>query len=265
MTRTPWVLYFLSKYKNLLIFECHKFSKINNFIFKRLKDKENIILIFTNNNLKNDFTISKKLEKKSIILESSYEESLFSNFRKNKIKRKIVFVGNLLRFDKKRDIDFLIEVFNDEKLKDFNLVIIGGPNDVAEELQKISGENIKFLGFMSNKNAIKEMETAEIGILINEKNRHSEKHTSPIKYFEYLRSGLKILAVNFDSHVKLPINENVLYFEKGHKEDFMKNLFKLDHAEFKNNNEIIKYSYNYRVQRLLKHIARLEGLEPPTL
>jgi len=30
MTRTHWILFFLRKYKNLIIFECHKYSKINN-------------------------------------------------------------------------------------------------------------------------------------------------------------------------------------------------------------------------------------------
>ena len=36
MTRTHWVLYFASKYKNKIIYECHKFSKIDNFILKGL-------------------------------------------------------------------------------------------------------------------------------------------------------------------------------------------------------------------------------------
>ena len=42
MTRTHWILFFLSKYKNLIVFECHKFSKINKFIFLRLREKEKL-------------------------------------------------------------------------------------------------------------------------------------------------------------------------------------------------------------------------------
>ena len=35
MTRTHWIAYFASIFSNSIIYECHKFSKIDNFIFKR--------------------------------------------------------------------------------------------------------------------------------------------------------------------------------------------------------------------------------------
>ena len=267
MTRTHWVLLFLSKYKNLIIFECHKYSKINNFIFKILKTKKNVIIIFTNEILKNTFKLSKGLKDHSIILPSSYEERFFKSIdiSSNKKNNRVVFVGHLLRFNKSRDIEFLIKAFSDNDLKDYELRIIGGPKEIEEKLKKNLSENIKILGHLSNKDAIKEMESAEIGILLNEKNQHSELHTSPIKYFEYIRANLKVLAIDFDSHHQLPITENIYFFEKNNIESFKKNLFFVSKKEFRFNPKILEYSYGQRVIKLINHIARLEGLEPPTL
>ena len=267
MTRTHWILLFLSKYKNLIIFECHKFSKINNFIFKRLRKKENILIVFTNKSLKDSFLLSNTLEQKTIILESSFEERLFKDHKtySNKKKNKIIFVGHLLRFNKPRDLKFIIDAFKEKELENFELTIIGGPNKAVNDLKKTAGKNIRVLGHISNKDAIKEMESADIGILINEQGQHSEMHTSPIKYFEYLRSGLKILAVNFEAHKNLPLNENVYYFENKNLNSFKNNLIKASKKNFKENTELDKFSYSHRVSKLINHIARLEGLEPPTL
>ena len=267
MTRTHWILFFLRNYKNLIIFECHKFSKINNFIFKLLKDKANLVIIFTNLNLKQSFSLSNKLEKNSIVLESSYEDRLFQNIEtySEKQKNKVVFVGQLLRFNKKRDLEFLINAFKEKSLEDFELRIIGGPNQVVNDLKKIAGNNTKFLGHLSNKDAVKEMESAAFGILINEKNQHSLMHTSPIKYFEYQRAGLKILAIDFEAHRNLPIKDNLYFFEDGNVLSFKTSLLKAKEEPFKNNPELSKFSYSHRVDKLIDHVARLEGLEPPTL
>ena len=267
MTRTPWILFFLSKYKNLIVFECHKFSKINNFIFLRLRKKENIVIVFTAKKLKESFSLSNALEKKSIILESSFDERLFKDFKtySNKRKNKVVFVGQLLRFNKSRDLKFVIDAFKEKELENFELIIIGGPNEAIKNLRKSSGKNVKFLGHISNKEAIKEMESAEIGILINDKNQHSLMHTSPIKYFEYLRAGLKVLAVDFESHKNLPLKENIYYFEYKNLNSFKDTLIKARNEKFVRNSDLEKFSYSYRANNLISYIARLEGLEPPTL
>ena len=50
-----------------------------------------------------------------------------------------------------------------------------------------------------------------IGILINtDLNIHSTRYTSPLKYFEYLAAGLKILAVDYEAHRK-PFAENISF------------------------------------------------------
>ena len=266
MTRTHWILYFASKYKNRIIYECHKFSKIDNFIFKRLQFKDNVIVIFPNEELQKQFNLLGMLSENILILESAFDEKLYPSNDFEKVKNKVVFVGNLLRFNSSRNLEFLINAFHDPRLENFNLVIIGGPNEVAKELQYSLSENTTVVGRLAQKDAIKEMASSEIGLLINDGSEmHSYLYTSPIKYFEYLRGRLKILAVDFPSHRNLPLNKNNFYFGEDNKEDFINKLIEASNAKFYYEEGLENYSYSSRTKKLLDHIARLEGLEPPTL
>ena len=266
MTRTHWVLYFASNYKNKIIYECHKFSKIDNFIFKRLKFNENLIVIFPNEELQKKFNLSGVLSENTLILQSAFDEKFYPSNELQKVKNKVIFVGNLLRFNDSRNLEFLINTFHDARLENFKLSIIGGPNKVAEQLKFSLSKNTIAVGRLSQKDAIKEMASAEIGLLINDGSQvHSYLYTSPIKYFEYLRARLKILAVDFPSHRNLPLNKNNFYFAEDNKEDFIKKLIEASNTKFYNEEGLEKYSYNSRTKKLLDHIARLEGLEPPTL
>ena len=265
ISRTIWVVYFLSKYKNKIIYECHKFSNIEKLIFKRLKDKENLVVVFTNEQLRSKYKISNTLHRKSIVLQSSYEERYFTGDIK-KIEKQVIFVGHLLRFDKSRNLSFLINAFNDSRLKEYKLIIVGGPDDVAKKMQnENTNKNVNFTGHVSNKHAANHIMKSEIGILLNEKDQHSEFYTSPIKYFEYLRGGLKIVAVDFKSHRDLPVKDNLFFFSHNDKEDLVSNIIQASKKSHIDKDEVIKYSYESRVRSLMNHVARLEGLEPPTL
>ncbi len=266
MTRTHWVLYFASKYKNKIIYECHKFSKIDNFILKRLKFNKNVIVVFPNEELQKQFNLLGELSENTLILQSAFDEKLYLSNDFEKVKNKVVFVGNLLRFNNSRNLEFLINTFHDARLENFNLTIIGGPNKVVNELKHSLSKNTKAVGRLPQKDAIKEMVSAEIGLLINDGSEvHSYLYTSPIKYFEYLRGRLKILAVDFPSHRNLPLNKNNFYFDEDNKEDFINKLIEASNTKFHYEEGLENFSYNSRTKKLLDHIARLEGLEPPTL
>tara|TARA_B100000902_G_C27202141_1_gene859635 strand:- start:14 stop:1072 length:1059 start_codon:yes stop_codon:yes gene_type:complete len=266
MTRTHWIAYFSSIFPNLIIYECHKFSKIDNFIFKRMRNKKNVVIIFPNKNLEKSFEINDNLKTNSLILNSSFNENFFENIDVDRVTNRVVFVGSLLRFNQLRNINFLIDAFSDDRLEKFELCIVGGPIEIVEKLKKeVSSENVTLIGPIPQKEAIREILKSEIGILINDSDTHSKFHTSPLKYFEYLRGGTKVLAVNYPSHKLLPLNENNYYFEPNDKESFIQNILKASKAAFYQNDEIINFSYENRVKKLLKHLARLEGFEPPTL
>ena len=266
MTRTHWILYFLNKKNKITIFECHKYSKIDQFVLSKLKNENNVLLVFTNRALREAFNISRNLSKKSIILESAFDERQFKDESISKVDKNIVFIGRLLRFNKKRNIDFLIKAFSDVRLKDFKLNIIGGPDTLISELKsELKSKNVELLGHLSHDQAVDVLVQSEIGILINPNDEHSNYYTSPIKYFEYERGGVKICSTNVPAHKNLPIQDNIYYFEKNDLESFVNSILQASKSPFILNKKINEFSYENRAKKLINSLARLEGLEPPTL
>ena len=105
---------------------------------------------------------------------------------------------------------------------------------------------------------------SEIGILINNEDNHALKYTSPLKYFEYLAANLKIVAVDFNSHKKLPFSDNILFFQNNQKLSFINSIVNSKKTIPVKSEHYEEYSLSKRVKRIIK-FARLEGLEPPTL
>tara|TARA_B100002019_G_C21238849_1_gene584325 strand:- start:14 stop:1150 length:1137 start_codon:yes stop_codon:yes gene_type:complete len=266
MTRTHWILYFLNKKNKITIFECHKYSKIDQFVLSSLKNENNVLLIFTNKTLRDAFNISKNLLNNSIILESAFDERQFKDKNKSKINKNIVFIGRLLRFNIERNIDFLIKAFSDMRLQEFKLKIVGGPNaQISEIKNKLTSKNVELLGHLSHNQAVDVLNESEIGILINPDDEHSNYYTSPIKYFEYERGGVKICSTNVPAHKNLPIQDNIYYFEKNDVESFVNSILQASKSPFILNKKINEFSYENRAKKLINSLARLEGLEPPTL
>ncbi len=167
------------------------------------------------------------------------------------------------------NLDFIISCFESESLNDFNLIIVGGPEEYVELIKNKKGsnipDNVTFLGRLNHDKTIQVMLQSDIGILINSsKNIHSTKFTSPLKYFEYLAAGLKIIAVDFDSHRKLPFSDNILFFEENNKSAFIDAIKKIKETSPIEKDLYSKFSLSNRSRKLIE-FARLEGLEPPTL
>jgi hypothetical protein len=216
MTRSDWILYFLAK-KNLnIVFECHQYSKLRNWIFNKVGSRNNVKVVFLNTYIRESFdtTINNTL-----LLHSSVDLSEFpKEINQLNKKKKIIFLGNLLRFGKNRGINSLLNSFNDPIFNEYELIIAGGPNEVADELRSTNTQsNVKILGTIERKEVIKHLCEAEIGILMNSNDTHSQQYTSPLKYFEYLASELKIVGTNFPSHKALPYSEQIEFFEYGNE------------------------------------------------
>ena len=85
-----------------------------------------------------------------------------------------------------------------------------------------------------------------------------------MKYFEYLRGGLKVIAVNFPAHKELPFNELITFFEENNVDDFEKSLKKASFAQIMNSDDFKIISLQNRASNIIQFVARLEGVEPPT-
>ena len=270
ITRSDWIFYFLSKANKKVLFECHQVSKIRKFVIKSVQNKKNSYIIFTNEILKKEFKIKKNFEKNLLVLHNGYDNDYFEEETKFKKEKKVVFVGKLLRFEKDRNIEFLVNAFSDKRLYDYKFTIVGGPNKYKDVIEKKIVDknisNVELLGNLSRSKTIAEIQESEVGILINtEENKHSLLHTSPIKYFEYLKANLKIVAVDFPAHRSLPMSEKIIFFENNNQESFVNAILKtIDLPEYDILDEDVR-STSERTKVLLDFFARPEGLEPPTL
>ena len=109
----------------------------------------------------------------------------------------------------------------------YSLKIIGGPFSEVKKLEEHVSklglkEKIKFLGRLDRKLTISNIESADIGLLINSsKNLHSLNYASPLKYFEYLFAEIKVVAVDFPSHRSLPFAEKIAFFSENNEESFI--------------------------------------------
>lgn len=251
ITRSDWVFYFLAK-KNLnVIFECHQYSKTRSFVFKKVKNFQNAKIIFLNEFIKNEFGL---LNNKCLVLPNGVDLELFNKqLEQDKANNKVIFVGNLLRFGKQRNLDFIIEAFR--TLEDFNLTIVGGPSDISKKLsnyvKKMNIKNVSIKGRLDRVATINEIESSSYGLLINSDDKLSKLYTSPLKYFEYLAAKLKVIAVNFPSHSLLPEQENIYYFEYKDVNSFKNAIFEASQSQFFDI-DIEKYSLSNRVKQIIQ-------------
>ena len=231
-TRSDWVFFFLSKRNKKVVFECHQFTKIRRLIINSaLKNKASKI-IFLNSHLKRDYEKKYPLSDNFIVLHNAVDLEYFLEMPEKRASE-LVFVGKLTRFNNSRGIDFLLKGFASLDSK-YTMKIVGATKTEIKELEKIAfalgiHNRLKVLEMVSYSEVANQLSSSSIGILINSKfNSHSTKYTSPLKYFEYLAAGLKILAVDYPSHRDLPYSEKIEYFEENSLESFVSAVDRLE-------------------------------------
>ena len=227
-TRSDWIFFFLSRKNLKVLFECHQLSKTRKWVLKKTIAYPKSKVIFLNENLKLDSGIdNKKFLEKTEVIQNGVDSKLF-NFPKNKNPHQIIFTGNLKRFNDDRGLNFIIDSFKNKNMPDqYSLLIIGGPVDEVQRMRNyVSKEGldhkINIIDRLDRSKVISTIEKAGIGLLVNSSNNsHSTNYTSPLKYFEFLYAGLKIVAVDFPSHRSLPFSEKIYFFRENHTESFI--------------------------------------------
>ena len=265
-TLSDWVFYFLSRKGINVVFECHDITKLRIKIVNKAMKSGNSKLICINKFIKEDLELDS--EKNVIVLENGYDGELFKNLDEKDEKTKIIFSGNLQRFGKSRGVEEIINYFIDSE---FSLIaelhIYGGPEDYSLKIKdQYKNQNVFIHGHIKRKQLSKILSSSHIGIMCNTDSMHAERHTSPVKYFEYLGSGLTVVATNSLAHKQLPFQEQIYYFDLERKDSFLSALEKAlkQRVTIKPQN-IESLTLENRMKKLVKFInARPEGLEPST-
>ena len=255
-TRSDWIFYFLSKEKKNVIFELHQYSKLRKILINKALINKNAKIVFLNENLYRDLENKNALKGKYAILHNGVDFEKFEN-NVNRNKNEIVFLGKLTRFNDSRNIDFIVDSLLKIN-KDYTLKIIGATNKEINTFKKLFKtkfvkENITFYNQLTHLEAIEHLKSAEIGLLMNSsKNSHSLKYTSPLKYFEYLAAGLKIMAVDFDAHKKLPYSENINFFKNNNFESFKLAISESSNYKPIGIESLNEISLDHRVKNIIK-------------
>jgi hypothetical protein len=257
-TRSDWVFFFLSKRNKKVVFECHQFTKIRRLIINSALKNKTSKIIFLNSHLKRDYEKKYPLSDNFIILHNAVDLEYFLEMPQKRASE-LVFVGKLTRFNNSRGIDFLLKGFASLDSK-YTMKIVGATKTEIKELETVAfalgiHNRLKVLEMVSYSEVANQLSSSSIGILINSKlNSHSTKYTSPLKYFEYLAAGLKILAVDYPSHRDLPQSEKIEYFEENSLESFISAVDRLE----KNTNtqyfEISSISLDTRSKKIIEFL-----------
>ena len=260
ITRSDWILYFLARKGLVVLFEFHQTSRVRTFVINKVRKCKNVKFVFLNEHLQSYYKMDNS---NSSVLHNGVDPDLFLNIRKPiaENRKGLIFIGSLKRFNEDRGIDFIVETFKNSKfLQNQKLSIIGGPIEEAEKLR----DKIKKLGLQNTievtgkakRSLIGELsQNAEIGILINSSlNKHSFKYTSPLKYFEYLYAGLKIVAVDFPSHRVLPRNNEINFFDENDNLSFENAVKSALGAPFSDNLLREEITLDTRVKNILNMI-----------
>ena len=264
LTRSDWIFYFLSRKGFNVTFECHQLTRIRKWIIQKSISNKRSKIIFLNRNLLNDSGVDNQDYEKFIVLQNGVDSKLFSDNDKDiKKKFEIIFTGNIKRFNDDRGLKFIIKSFlNEEVPNNLKLKIIGWPLKQVEELREYVNfldlnHCVEILNRLDRKLTISKIQESSIGLLINSSNDlHSFKHTSPLKYYEYLYGELNILAVDFPAHRSLPFADNITFFNENDAEGFIKALLEIDKKKIIPRNKLGGITLQKRVDKLLTFINK---------
>ena len=265
-TLSDWVFYFLSKKNINVTYECHDLTSIRKKLIKKSIISNNSKLICTNKFILEDLALKK--DKNIVVLENSYDHKIFTTKEKKENPIRLLFSGNLERFGTSRGIEKIIENFIKLDFeKKVELHIFGGPESAVENLKRnFNDENLFIYGHLKRSKLSEELAISHLGLLTNVKSTHSQRHTSPLKYYEYLGSGLKVLATEAPAHRSLPYQNLLYFFDLEDINSFEKAInLAIGEISKKENINLQKLSIDYRIKQIIEFmLARPEGLEPST-
>lgn len=109
--------------------------------------------------------------------------------------------------DTKADLELVLEGLGTvRKSHDVRGVFIGGTDQQVRDLRHhatqhgLSEQHVSFIGRISHKNVFPYLKASDFGIVpLRQSTQEWRKYTSPLKLYEYLVSGLRVIAANVEA------------------------------------------------------------------
>ena len=219
-SRDELPLYFLSFFKNNLIFEAHKFSSRRFRFYRRFK-KLDLKIVTISKGLKDEFIKFGFNPKNIIVAHDGVDLNKFNlDITREEARRRtnlppdkkiIMYTGHL--FDWK-GVYVLAEAA--DLLSDSLVVFIGGTDsDITDFKNRFKDkENVLILGQKEHREIPFFLKAADVLVLPNSgKELISRSYTSPLKLFEYMASGRPIVASALPSIKEILNKDNSVLVE----------------------------------------------------
>ena len=212
LTRSEWVFTFYQKNAKV-IYECHQITKLKKALVNVGLKSDNAKVIALTDDIKKE--LQPYNESKVGVVRSAYDDDFFYSHPEK--KNHIVYAGSLYRFGESRGLEIIFENTLKLEMNDIKIIIISsdekGIKSVEEKINN-SNSNVDYqiLQKLDQKQVGEILSTAKVGLLINNTSRHAELYSSPLKYFEYLASGLNVVATDLNSHRNLPLSEVIDFY-----------------------------------------------------
>ena len=256
-TRSDWVLFFLSLKNKKVIFECHQYSKVRKFVINLSIKKNKTKIVFLNENLFQHFKLGSISNKKVFVAHNGFDSD-FHSLGSNRVKKSLLFLGSLQRFNEDRGLKLLIDLFKDPEInQNYTITIVGGPEEEALNLNEYINKNkikasINIVGPKNRNEISKYLAECEIGLLLNSSlNSHSFLFSSPLKYFEYICNDLKVVAVDFPAHKALPFSDKIIFFQENNLNSLIGAIKQTDRVKKLSSEEFDSLTLDTRVKNLI--------------
>jgi len=211
------------------IFEAHQILSQNycrNGEYSKAKEAKKIeslvfsksdYLVLITKTLQNEIQKIYQLEEvKQILLPVGFDERLLKTPTNNKKQIDVLYSGN---FSSWKGLDILlnsISIIKKKYSRKIKVVLVGGNNIEVQNMQKIVHE-MDLTDYVSIKNRVEHkvirdlISESKVGVLTNKYNDDGFLFTSPLKLYEYIGSGMKVVCARLPS-IESVFNDQHLYF-----------------------------------------------------
>ncbi len=222
-TRDYFVSYVLSYFRDITM-ELHDIPKRKMRSFKGMLSRVKGIVGITQGLIDDARAVFSF--KRSIVVSDGFDPRMFSSKKrdlhkeldlKNNVKI-VTYTGHLYAW---KGVDTLVAAAKSLP-KDVHVLVVGGTDeDIVLYQKKCSGmKNVTIFGRVKHEEIGGILQGSDLLVLPNTaKEKISAKYTSPIKLFEYMGSGVSIVASNIPSLREVLNEDNAFFFEADNAKD----------------------------------------------
>jgi len=272
-TRNPEIAWSFSMRGYFTFFEAHQLSEKSRIFYRCIKSCNGIAV--TTHAMKEDLLLKIKNfpEKKVIICPNGIDPSIFLNKSLTRQMARqelnidqnikiVLYTGHLYDW---KGADTLALAGNKLPDKIHTYFIGGSDKDRLSYANKYKSENIHFIPFVPRSKVALWLKAADIVVIPNKPiNSLSERHTSPIKMFEYMASGTPIIASKLPSIQEILNNKTCSFFTPGDEENLKNTIIELlddtikrETLANKAQSEVSLYTWSARAKKISDYLLTL--------